>query len=73
VAKQKFAYASLSVGESIVCLSIADTPSGVAPFGEAAERAAASGPEAEAEVAERIGVWLGEWTKKGLLCDVIPP
>lgn len=44
-----------------------------APFGEAAERAAASGPEAEAEVAERIGVWLGEWTKKGLLCDVIPP
>lgn len=42
-------------------------------FGEAAERAAAGSPEAEAEVGERIGLWLSEWTKKGLLCDVIPP
>ena len=44
-----------------------------AAFGEAAERAAASSPEAEGEVGAMIGAWLSEWTKKGLLCDVISP
>jgi hypothetical protein len=44
-----------------------------ATFGEAAERAAGSSPEAEVEVGELIGVWLREWTQKGLLCDVISP
>jgi hypothetical protein len=40
------------------------------PFGAAAE-AAASTPEAEAELAAQIGAWLAEWTKKGLISDVL--
>lgn len=40
-----------------------------ATLGVAAERAASS-PAAEQELAENIGAWLGEWTTKGLICDV---
>jgi hypothetical protein len=32
---------------------------------------AASGPEAEAEVAASIGTWLQQWTAKGLISDVL--
>jgi len=40
------------------------------PLGAAAELAASS-PEAEAELASSIGAWLGEWTQKGLISDVL--
>lgn len=40
-----------------------------APLGAAAEQAAFT-PEAERELAEQIGAWLGEWTTKGLISDV---
>jgi hypothetical protein len=39
-------------------------------LGPAAELAA-SGPEAEAEVAASIGAWLQEWSAKGLISDVL--
>jgi len=39
------------------------------PLGSAAE-AAATTPEAEAELAAQIGSLLQEWTTKGLICDV---
>jgi hypothetical protein len=39
-------------------------------LGPAAELAA-SGPEAEAEVAASIGAWLQQWTAKGLISDVL--
>ncbi|HEX2873126.1 MAG TPA: DNA-binding domain-containing protein [Polyangiaceae bacterium] len=39
-------------------------------LGPAAELAA-SGPDAEAEVAASIGTWLQQWTAKGLISDVL--
>ncbi|HXK19570.1 MAG TPA: DNA-binding domain-containing protein [Polyangiaceae bacterium] len=39
-------------------------------LGAAAEMAAST-PEAESELAQSIGGWLGEWTTKGLVCDVL--
>jgi hypothetical protein len=40
------------------------------PLGVAAELAATS-PEAEVELGEHIGAWLQEWTRKGLISDVL--
>lgn len=40
---------------------------------EKAAEAAATTPEAEAELAERIGAWLREWTAKGWVSDVLLP
>jgi hypothetical protein len=40
------------------------------PLGRAAELAG-DVPEAEAEIAENIGAWFQEWTRKGLVCDVV--
>ena len=40
------------------------------PLAAAAE-AAATTPEAESELARNIGTWLGEWTTKCLVCDVL--
>jgi len=39
-------------------------------LGSAAEMAAAT-PEAEAELSTSIGAWLSEWTRKGLVSDVV--
>lgn len=41
-------------------------------LGAAAERASSSSA-AEAEVAENIGAWFGEWTRKGLVQDIRLP
>ena len=38
----------------------------------AAAELAASTPEAETELATSIGVWLQEWTAKGLVSDLVP-
>jgi hypothetical protein len=39
-------------------------------LGAAAEMAA-NAPEAESELGQNIGAWLSEWTRKGLVCDVL--
>jgi len=39
-------------------------------LGAAAETAVSSA-ETESELAQNIGAWLGEWTTKGLVCDVL--
>lgn len=54
---------------SSVAFALLSALAGGEPLGFAAEHAAVS-PDAELELANSIGAWLQEWTRKGLLTDI---